>query len=1038
MKECPVCHQQLSEDVSVCPICGEKAKAARSEFEGFQILEFLGEIGGIGFYRARDKKSAVDLLLRIYQPQGALTSDQIQRFQELLEAVNQIDSAYLVRSTPLRQAATGEWYRTSEWVEVISWGDLISSRLFTDPHQQKEAFRLFRQLALALHELHTHGLLNPELTHDDLLLYRGGHGDIAVKLDYKYSQFVQNLSPVDHLSDEKVKSSHPDFLANRPLDARSDIWSLGYFIIGLLTGNKDVQDPAAAAGPLEIPPKLKILLQQMVDPNPDLRPSSLATVADRLLAITDQDLAQAAKDYSKRRVAPFSRFALPLALLFLVVLGGGIWLTLYYPKNETALMMEYANRYNRSMAFVAVEYGLKSATKEYYQAAASGTAFLVDSQGYLLSNRHVVCPWTEDQSFFQALREIVGRKEQPVFSCRHLLWFEGEKAFKKAAVLGDSTQLQDRLYVENAYRSDGQPAVRVAGVLPEPQGLGQRIRSPLGDDAAVLKIDRVPMGLEPLPLADPKALEKIGNLAPVMVLGFPLSIEAQEDNRVKSNATMGHVRRNYPAVIQVNASIHSGNSGGPVIGLDGKVIGIATAVKITRGLLVSSGLSDFGLIFPVDRALLLLESIRAGKAAWDGVIDPSLPAKLMSMENAARQGKWQEALAAVEAGIKQRKDPSLLFLAGHLYLAQQDWTRARTAFQDLASIVGEGALPRFSLYLCDWLAKSPRASDEQQLVQRNWLAPGEFYGFLTRLLAGRVTVEEALSDYEDRNEKTKLHYVAALVKERQGDLPAAEQLLREGLMSSGSEDINTLLLQIQLKRVQAQRAALFRDAIQKQSYLAGCQQFHEQLQSAIRQQTALAKQTGALWQTSSEVEDSEISDGALLTAALKQKLQLYANLAQLDTENRYIHLLLGFVHAELGDWQEAEKRLDTYLARGGREQGNRLAAGLMRAQMRAASGDVVLGTEALRTYALHTADPWYRDVARCLLGEIPAEQLARLSEENPPLKLTFRTAMGIQMEQRGEKEKAIQHYSEALESYLDDWLEFAFARARIVLLRGAK
>ena len=110
----------------------------------------------------------------------------------------------------------------------------------------------------------------------------------------------------------------------------------------------------------------------------------------------------------------------------------------------------------------------------------------------------------------------------------------------------------------------------------------------------------------------------------------------------------------------------------------------------------------------------------------------------------------------------------------------------------------------------------------------------------------------------------------------------------------------------------------------------------------------------------------------------------------------------------------------------------------MRAQMRAASGDVALGTEALRTYARHTADPWYRDVARCLLGEIPEEQLARLSEENPPLKLAFRTAMGIQMEHKGEKEKAIQHYSEALESYLDDWLEFAFARARIVLLRGAK
>jgi len=1037
MKECPVCHQQLSEEVTLCPICGEKAKAARSSFEGFQLLEFLGEIGGIGFYRAKDEATGADLLLRIYEAQGTLTDDQIQRFQELLEAVNQIDSACLVRSTPLRRAASGEWYRASEWVEVISWGDLISARLFTDPHQQKDALRLFRQLALSLQELHNHGLLNPELTHDDLLLYRDGHGDIAVKLDYKYSQFIQNLSPVNHLSDEKVKSSHPDFLAHRPLDTRSDIWSLGYFIIGLLTGNKDIRDPAAAVAPLEIPAKLKTLLLQMVDPAPELRPSSLATVADRLASITDQDLAQAAREYSKKPVMPIARYLLPLALLLLVV-SGGIWLILHFPKNETAVMMAYADRYNRSMAFVAVEYGLKSGGKEQFQAAASGTAFLVDARGYLLSNRHVVCPWTEDQSFYQALGEIMGRKEQPVFFCRHLLWFEGEKAFKKAAVLGENTRLQDRLYVENAYRSDGQPTVRIAGVLPEPQGLGERIRSPLGDDAAVLKIDQVPAGLEPLPLANPKELEKIGNLATVMVLGFPLSIEAQEDNRVKSNSTMGHVRRIYPAVIQVNASIHSGNSGGPVIGLDGKVIGIATAVKTTRGLLVSSGLSDFGLIFPVDRAILLLDSVRAGKAAWDGMPDPSLPEKLRSIESAARQGKWQEALTAVEAGIKQRKDPSLLYLAGHLYLAQQDLAKARAAFQDLASIVGEAAPPHFFLYLCDWLARAPQAADEQQLMQRNWLTPGEFYGFLTRVLAGRIPAEAAVADYEDRSERTRLHYVAALVKERLGDLPAADLLLREGLMAAEPEDINSLLLQTQLKRVQARRADLLRDAAQKSGYLADCQRFVEELQAAVRQQSVLAGRASALRQALSEVDDAGISDSAPLTAALKQKLELSANLAQLDPEIRYLPLVLGFLNAELGNWQEAERWLGIYLAKGGREQGNRLAAGLMRAQMKAAAGDAAAGSEALHAYARNTADPWYRDVARCLLGEISEQQLVRLSEENPPLKLTFQTAMGLQMELQGEPEKAMQHYSEALESYLDDWLEFELARARIILIRSGK
>jgi tetratricopeptide (TPR) repeat protein len=669
---------------------------------------------------------------------------------------------------------------------------------------------------------------------------------------------------------------------------------------------------------------------------------------------------------------------------------------------------------------------------------ASGTAFLADREGHLLSNRHVVCPWTEDQSFDRALRELLSLGETPLFTCRHLLWFEGEKAFKKASVLSENTQLQDHFYIENAFRSDGQPSVRIAGVLPEPQGLGQRIRSPLGDDAAVLKIDRVPGSLEPLSLASPKELEKIGNLAPVMVLGFPLSIEAQEDNRVKANATMGHVRRNYPAVIQVNASIHSGNSGGPVIGLDGRVIGIATAVKTSRGLLISSGLSDFGLILPVNRALPLLESVRAGKAAWDGLPDPALPATLKAIETAARRGRWQEAMAAVEAGMKQRRVPSVFYLAGLLYLSQGDIARARAAYRDLASIAAGDALPRFFLSLCDWMQNIPQSSDQRYLLDRTWRSSGEYYGFLARVLEGKLPLEAALRDCEDRNEVVQSHYVVSLIQQRQGNLAAAEQTLREGLLNAKSDDRNALLLQAQLRRIQAQRLGSLKDAGQKQKYELECRQFQERLQSHVQNQEALAKQSDALWQTIRGLDNSDTSDPAILTAALKQKAELFKDLLKLDPEAYYIQWILGFVHAQLGDWAEAGNWLDSYLSRSGREQGSRLAAGLLRAQITYWRAGERPGNEALRSFAQKTSDPWYRNLALCLLGEVPVEQLIRQSEDEPPEKVTLQLALGIQMEQKGEKERGIQHYSEALESYLDNWMEFEYARARIILLRGEK
>ena len=75
--------------------------------------------------------------------------------------------------------------------------------------------------------------------------------------------------------------------------------------------------------------------------------------------------------------------------------------------------------------------------------------------------------------------------------------------------------------------------------------------------------------------------------------------------------------------------------------------------------------------------------------------------------------------------------------------------------------------------------------------------------------------------------------------------------------------------------------------------------------------------------------------------------------------------------------------------------------------------------------------PWYLAISEYLLGKQTEDSLKEKAGENPENLLTAHTAMGFWAEGSGDKEGAIKRYKEALESFLDTWLEYEFAKERI-------
>ena len=262
------------------------------------------------------------------------------------------------------------------------------------------------------------------------------------------------------------------------------------------------------------------------------------------------------------------------------------------------------------------------------------------------------------------------------------------------------------------------------------------MKSPYKNDFAVLKIDTLPSKLKPLPLETTTASHDIPRLSPVIIIGFPLGQRGQDDH-INTSITRGHVRRTSREIIQVDSSIYKGNSGGPAINANGRVIGIASGVltdQISATFNLNTHLSDFGLILPISEPARFIESIKTGHPQWDGILDFSLGSKLEQITNLAVENKFKEAADLSETMLKTSKAPVLLFAAGIMNFCTRDFNKSKQYFRKLSLLEKENTTSRLMLYIMDWIKTPETANDlTKQLFTMTWQEEDEFLGYAESL-----------------------------------------------------------------------------------------------------------------------------------------------------------------------------------------------------------------------------------------------------------------------------------------------------------------
>lgn len=230
---------------------------------------------------------------------------------------------------------------------------------------------------------------------------------------------------------------------------------------------------------------------------------------------------------------------------------------------------------------------------------ALGTGFVVDGQGYILTNEHVV----EDS---------------------------GQRASSVTVV----------------FNKGGSETQRVKGKL---------VGADASSDVAVIKVDPKGLDLKPLPLGDSS---KVAVGEPVVAIGNPLGYDFSITSGIVSATGRSLESPNgmtIPNGIQTDAAINQGNSGGPLIDSTGHVIGINEQIASQNG-----GNDGLGFAVPINAAVSAMDQLKKGgtvKYAWLGVMGQTITSDVARMFNMGTSGgalveKVSSGSPAAKAGIK--------------------------------------------------------------------------------------------------------------------------------------------------------------------------------------------------------------------------------------------------------------------------------------------------------------------------------------------------------------------------------------------------
>src|SRR5580765_442204 len=209
----------------------------------YRILEKLGS-GGMGeVYLAEDTQLGRKVALKLLAEELTQNRDRLNRFDQEAYAASALNHPNILTIYEMGDE-NGRHYIATEFVD----GQTLRKRLSGAPMELTEVLSIAIQVAGALEEAHAAGIVHRDIKPENVMVRRNGHVKV---LDFGLAKLMERPA-VDEADTEAVTRAlvqtdagmvlgtsqymSPEQARGKPVDARTDIWSLGVVLYEMATG----------------------------------------------------------------------------------------------------------------------------------------------------------------------------------------------------------------------------------------------------------------------------------------------------------------------------------------------------------------------------------------------------------------------------------------------------------------------------------------------------------------------------------------------------------------------------------------------------------------------------------------------------------------------------------------------------------------------------------------------------------------------------------------------------------------------------------
>ena len=253
----------------------------------YEILAPLGR-GGMGeVYRAKDANLGREVAIKVLPEHFSQDATALKRFEKESRAV-----AALSHPSILEIHDSGTDQGISYAVMELLEGETLRTRLSGSPIAHRKAFEIGVAVAEGLAAAHAKGVIHRDLKPENIFLTKDGRVKI---LDFGLARWTA-VVPQEDLTEAPTESRlsepgtvmgtvpymSPEQVRGEPLDARSDIFSLGSVLYEMLAGKRPFSgngsaetiaailkdDPPTLTG---VPPEVERVIEQCLKKNPEQR-----------------------------------------------------------------------------------------------------------------------------------------------------------------------------------------------------------------------------------------------------------------------------------------------------------------------------------------------------------------------------------------------------------------------------------------------------------------------------------------------------------------------------------------------------------------------------------------------------------------------------------------------------------------------------------------------------------------------------------------------------------------------------------------------